>query len=115
MSLKYGSIILVPFPFTDLTNKKTRPALLLSNPNGVDLILAFITSVNYEPIEPMHYSLSRSLPFFDQTGLKVNSIIKCDKLASLSKSIIIGRLGDLPEYIMKTEINKRLKMALNIE
>jgi mRNA interferase MazF len=41
-----GSVVLVPFPFTDLSGRKRRPALVVS-PDGFheeDLILCVITS-----------------------------------------------------------------------
>ena len=39
-----GSIVIVPFPFSDLSNSKRRPALVLANLKGDDLILCQITS-----------------------------------------------------------------------
>lgn len=46
MSLKRSDIILIPFPFTDLTSAKVRPAVVISsNPQEEDVIVAFISSV----------------------------------------------------------------------
>lgn len=41
-----GTVALPPFPFTDLTGRKVRPALVVSRSNrlGADVILAFITT-----------------------------------------------------------------------
>ena len=42
--LHYGDVILVPFPFADLTGQKMRPAVVVSvDPQGLELIVAFIT------------------------------------------------------------------------
>lgn len=48
MSYEFGDVILVPFPFTDQTTTKRRPAVVVSNQNYAserpDLILLAITS-----------------------------------------------------------------------
>jgi mRNA interferase MazF len=43
----FGSIVLAPFPFTDLSGDKRRPALVVSRDNHrrADLMVCFITSV----------------------------------------------------------------------
>ena len=41
-----GEVVVVPFPFSDLSNSKKRPALVLTNLEGDDLILSQITSQN---------------------------------------------------------------------
>jgi len=41
-----GDIVVIPFPFSDLTGAKRHPALLIANLKGKDLILCQITSKN---------------------------------------------------------------------
>lgn len=42
-ALHRGDIVLVPFPFTDLTGEKVRPAVIVSpDPVGEDIVLAFL-------------------------------------------------------------------------
>lgn len=45
---KFGSIVLIPFPFTDLTSSKICPALIISKSNKDmdDVLVAFISSKN---------------------------------------------------------------------
>ncbi|WP_043838455.1 type II toxin-antitoxin system PemK/MazF family toxin [Muricoccus aerilatus] len=92
----FGSIVLTRFPFTDLSGDKRRPALVVSRDNGrrTDLVVCFITSVprsgpDMAPIEP---TLG--------TGLKVPSVVRFDKLATLDLGVIAGKLGEAtPEWL----------------
>ncbi len=88
----FGSIVLTRFPFTDLSGDKRRPALVVScdNRRRTDLVVCFITSVprtgpDMVPIAP---TLG--------TGLKIPSMVRFDKLATLDLAVIAGRLGDAP-------------------
>ncbi len=85
-----GSIVLVPFPFTDLSGQKVRPALVLATSRGDDCTLAFISSVSKKrgPFDiPVHASR--------HNGLKADSVIKLGKIATLQKSIMLGTIGHL--------------------
>ncbi len=88
----FGSIVLTRFPFTDLSGDKRRPALVVSRDNDRrdDLVVCFITSVprSGPDIAPIEASAL--------TGLKVASAVRFDKLATLERSIIAGRLGAAP-------------------
>lgn len=91
---EFGKIVLVPFPFTDLTSAKIRPALILSKSSKKpDVIVAFISSKITS--EPGTYSLNSNTTNFSETGLKVASEIRLDKIATLNKAIILGELGHL--------------------
>ena len=39
-----GDVVIIPFPFSDLTNSKKRPALIITKPIGKDVLLCQITS-----------------------------------------------------------------------
>ena len=86
---EFGTIVLVPFPFTDLTASKVRPALIVSKENdkGDDIILCFISSREGGSARAM------LLPSGNETGLKVRSVLRFDKIATLSKRVILGKLG----------------------
>lgn len=88
--IPFGAIVLTDFPFTDLTAAKRRPALVISTDNDrrTDVVVAYITSVprngpNAVPIAPTA-----------GTGLKAPSSVRFDKIATIDKSIIAGRVGD---------------------
>src|SRR5687767_13684308 len=93
--LRQGDVVLVPFPFADLTGRKMRPAVIVSaNPQGSETIVAFITSVmtNRSP-RGAEVELLQSDPEFRVSGLKVDSLVRVDKLVTLSSSLISRRLG----------------------
>jgi len=93
MNYEKYDIILVPFPFTDLSQSKKRPALIMS-PNeynfGKDVIIAFITSnLNIEPKIGDYNILD-----WQNSNLPKPSIIRM-KFATIDKAIIIKTLGKL--------------------
>jgi len=84
-----GDIVLVPFPFTDLSGLKNRPALILVAGES-DITVSFITTqlkwqekfdVKIEPAST--------------NGLKRTSLIRLSKLTTIDKDLVIGKLGNL--------------------
>lgn len=93
--LHQGDLVLVPFPFADLTGRKVRPAVIVSaDPQGQESIVAFITSIlsNRSP-RGAEVEMLRSDPDFRSAGLKGDSLIRLDKLVTLSRGVISRRLG----------------------
>ncbi len=88
----FGSIVLTRFPFTDLSGEKRRPALVVSRDNHrrFDLVVCFITSVPRTGQDMAPLAATRG------TGLKVPSVVRFDKLATLDLTVITGKLGDAP-------------------
>jgi len=84
----FGSIVLTRFPFTDLSGAKRRPALVVSceNDRRSDLIVCFITSV------PRNGPDMAPLDATPGIGLKVPSVVRFDKLATLDRAVIAGKL-----------------------
>ncbi len=115
MVLKRGDIILVPFPFTDLTSTKVRPAVIISaDPQVKDITVAFISSVAPKILSKFELSLPANDPDFDQTGLKKDSIFKLNKLLTISKILILRRLGSISSPL-RSKIDATLKQALGLE
>lgn len=111
-----GTIILVPFPFTDLSAQRIRPALIVSNneKRGDDIIVVFISSVLSQTPRTSDVGILASSPSFSETGLKVSSVVRCDKIATLDKRIVLGELGVLSKT-PQHEVDKRLRHALGLE
>lgn len=100
-----GSVIVFPFPFSDLSEQKRRPALVISVPSGRDLIVCQITS---------HFHLdSYSIPLdnndFVKGSLNLNSYIRPNKLISIDKRIVLYKAGlissDKLETVIKSVID----------
>ncbi len=105
-----GDIVLVPFPFTDLSGQKVRPALILhTSKKGGDCVVAFISSQNTKAGGEFDVSTVAT----PENGLKVDSIIKVDKLATLQKKIILGELGTL-EAASLTLVDAKLKTLFQL-
>jgi len=116
--LNKGDIVLVSFPFTDLTGTKVRPAVVISgdpiNNKRDDIIVAFISSVVPLQIEEDTDFLIRSEdPDFETTGLKRDSIFKMAKIVTLSKGLIKRKIGKISNRI-KIELDERLKRTLGL-
>lgn len=110
LSTMKGKVVLVPFPFDDLTTTKVRPAVCLTDPVGLHrhIVLAFITSRTPNPLLPTDIVLDPKQPDFASTGLRVQSTIRLHRLMTLSTTMIVRDLGMLP-----TAAHQRVIAALN--
>lgn len=103
-----GDIILITFPFTDLSDKKLRPAVVLAETEH-DVTVAFITSqLSWEEITDIKIEPSTF------NGLKSRSIIRLSKIATLDLNLVKGVLGKLIEAEIGI-VNTRLKHFFKIE
>jgi len=115
--IKRGSIVLVRYPFTDLTSAKVRQALVLTPDQYLpflnDIIFLFISSVMPKDLIPSDLLLSFEHPSFLATGLKFSSVFRAHKLAVLHKSLVLRLLGEADEALM-VRINACLREALGL-
>lgn len=105
--MKKGEIILVPFPFTDLLGNKNRPALVLIN-SPEDVTVSFITT-QFQWKSKFDVEVKPSF----ENGLKRKSLIRLNKLATIDKDIVLGKLGDLKAHTIN-EINEKLIQILQL-
>ena len=111
-----GTILLTVFPFTDLSSTKRRPAVVVSDTrfNDRDTTLAFFSSKTDKANPDTDYTLNTDSPDFNSTGLKVSSVFKMNKLATLDNSLVIGEMGKASETLMR-ELDGKLKTSLALE
>lgn len=105
-----GTVVLVPFPFTDLSGQKVRPCVVLyQQKGGDDCVLAFMSSVGSKTKKSFDINIKAS----KKNGLKIDSTLKIDKIATLQKKIILGELGKLEDSIVKM-LDKKLKRLFDL-
>lgn len=96
MALSKGDIVLVQFPFTDLSETKLRPAVVLCASLPLhEITLCFISSQNVENLTPEEFALTISDPEFAETGLRVSSKVRVSRITTLHSVLIMRRLGKL--------------------
>lgn len=86
---KPGEILLVKFPFSDSSDVKRRPALVLIDVGDNDVVVARVTT------HRTRSSFDVEIKNWEEAGLKAASVIRLDKLATLDKSLIDRKLGKL--------------------
>ncbi len=101
-----GDIILNVFPFSDLSGSKLRPAVIIAT-NTLDLTVCFITK-QLQWKESTDIEVAPS----PENGLKIQSLIRISKIATLDKKLAKGLLGVLNDDILD-QLNKNLKLVLN--
>jgi len=113
--LQRGDVVLTPFPFTDMSGARVRPALIVSaDTSKADVILAFISSVIPIGIPAAtEYVLDTNDTEFAGTGLKQTSVFKMDKLMTLEQTRIMRRLGRV-SAVLQQKLDSRLRIALGL-
>jgi mRNA interferase MazF len=92
-----GDIVVVPFPFSDLTGSKRRPAMVLKDLPGDDIILCQITSQQHND----SYSVEITAADFTTGTLPVVSNIRPTRIFTADKNIIVRKAGTLNAMITK--------------
>jgi mRNA interferase MazF len=96
-----GDVVIIPFPFTDLSYNKRRPAFVIANLAGNDIIVCQITSKSKS--DP--FALPISVNDFISGGLSINSFIRPNKIFTADKNIILSVAGRLCETKIRDAIN----------
>jgi mRNA interferase MazF len=109
------SVVLVPFPFDDLSSQKVRPAVCLTDAIGVHrhVVLAFVSSVLPAQPEPSDVLLTPATPGFARTGLRVASALRLHRIVTVSATVIRRRLGTLAPGI-QAQISQGLRTLFAI-
>ncbi len=112
-----GDVVLcrVPMPSTGLAHFKVRPAIVVSkdanNRRLTDVIVAPCTSNVARHAEPTQYLIDG--PEIAAAGIRVPSVVKCESLLTMPKTLIVQSLGRLSDAGMKA-VDNCLRDALNL-
>ncbi len=100
-----GDIVLITFPFTDLTGSKLRPAVILVD-STLDLTVCFVTT-------QLERQETTDVPLIPNSsnGLRKQSLIRTSKIATLDKTLAKGLLGRLASNEL-ADLNDKLKTLL---
>lgn len=105
MTPRQRDIVLIPVPFSDLSSTKHRPALVLSktslNRQSSDVVVAAITS----NVVSFGIGVIIDAPDLEAGLLPRRSLIKADKIYTLSNTIIVKRYGRLKEPVFEAVLN----------
>jgi mRNA interferase MazF len=103
-----GKVVLVPFPFDDLSATKVRPAVCLTEAIGAHrhVVVAFITSRVPRDLLPSDVLLEPKDRDFTLTGLRVTSTLRLHRLMTISASLIRRELGELSTTVQVAVASK---------
>lgn len=104
--IKGDVIVVVPFPFSDLTQAKRRPALVISELEGNDLILCQITSQSVRD----NYAIILNDKDFDSGSLKQPSNVRPNRIFTADNHIVLYRIGNLKA----DKLNKIIEKVIEI-
>ena len=88
-----GDIVIIPFPFADFSGNKKRPAFVIADLPGNDIIVCQITS----KFKSDSFAISINAYDFASGNLPVDSFIRPNKIFTVDKNIILFVAGHLSE------------------
>jgi len=111
-----GKVVLVPFPFDDLSTTKVRSAVCLTEPIGLyrHVILAFITSRIPTDLLETDLVLEKEQADFVQTGLRVTSTLRLHRLMTVTTTLIRRELGELSPRLQR-EVDDKLRKLFGLK
>jgi len=101
-----GEVVVVPFPFSDLSQFKRRPAIIITDLTGDDLILCQITSQSIFD----KYAIPLSDDDFQKGSLKRKSNIRPNRIFTADSHIILYKVGRIRDDKIKEVINKIIQI-----
>lgn len=101
-----GDVIIIPFPYSDLSQSRRRPALVLAAVDRGNFLLCQITSKQYED--------SHAFPLIESDfltgGIRVDSLIRASKLFTANEALILGVAGRLSNSKLAEVIHYLIEM-----
>ena len=101
-----GDVVIAPFPYSDLSTSKKRPALVIVPLDGDDVILCQITS----KAKSDAYSIALSSFDFESGTLHQDSYVRPNRLFTADSSIVLYKAGDLKRTKMAEVITKVIEI-----
>ena len=98
-----GDVVVIPFPFSDLSDTKRRPALVLADFPGDDILLCQITS---KQSAQAAYAVELNADKFTSGLLPCSSFIRTNRIFTGDKNIIIRKAGHVSPETMNIVVDR---------
>ncbi len=97
INYKPSDIVLVPFPFTDLTTTKKRPAVVISTISPKKFSPICVVAIITSKVDSEEIDGDVRIEEWNESGLLHPSKIRLAKIVSVEAEIIFSKLGSLPK------------------
>jgi len=97
VTLSPASIVVIPFPFSDLSDTKLRPAIVFAETGHDDWLLCQITSNPYGDMR----SIALTNAHFATGSLRIDSYARPGKLFTANRNLIVAQVGSLKAAPLK--------------
>ncbi|MFV1976062.1 MAG: type II toxin-antitoxin system PemK/MazF family toxin [Candidatus Scalindua sp.] len=104
----FGEIVLLKFPHSEGKGVSKRPVVVLAQVDVKDIVVSKVTSTEQRG------SYDIVINDWEKIGLLFPSVIRVDKLATLSKDRVIKKIGTLSEYY-NSIIKDKIKQLFHVE
>ena len=101
-----GIVVLIPFPFSDLSQSKVRPALILAETKQNEYVLCQITSKAYSDSQAIEITNED----FINGGLRKVSYVRTSKLFTGSGELFLSQAGELSNIKFNSVIDQIIQM-----
>lgn len=119
IELHRGDVVLVRFPFVTPSQieRKRRPAVVVQadryNRRRAAVIIAAITTARSHAQLPSKVAVAKDSPEGREAGLRLDSVVDCQTLATIPRDEIVHRLGKFPPDLMR-RLDQALQDALGL-
>lgn len=98
--MRIGDKVLIPFPFSELNKTKVRPAVVITETKDKykDLVVSAISSVVPKKLSEREFVIESDTV----NKLRVNSIVKTDRIVTVKRNEMIAELGKLTDRELQT-------------
>ena len=93
--MSIGDIVLIPFPFSELSQVKVRPAVVITETKDKykDLVVSAISSVVPTKRSEREFIIAKS----EKNNLRVRSVVKADRIVTVKRERVIAVIGKLTD------------------
>lgn len=102
-----GDVVVIPFPYSDLTASKKRPAFVVSQLTGDDVILCMITT----PAKADNYSIPVTKTDFVLGGIDHDSNVRPNRLFTADSKLVSRSAGKLSKQKIEQVISKIIEIV----